>query len=261
MRACVDCGVDLPYCVWVDGKKRKLTNRTRCLACLPFGTSPLSVRYATTGSISGRTKAAIKSAKWRQRVMAETGEDPISVFRKARKRQIVNIIGGCQICKYSRLISNLAFHHMKNKQLSLSERDFQRSWDKLTPEIRKCILICNNCHGEVHAGMHLEVLDRKLAEVNLAVDKLLRDIAEDNAPTHGPPCKVCGRLCKTSNNQYCGSDCWHKAQQKADWPPDEEFLKLIQDTSMRRVARSLRVSDQAVAKHLRKVSRSNPISQ
>ena len=93
-------------------------------------------------------------ATWRQREIDKTGSDPVDVFRTGRKAYTVTALGGsCQICGYERCFRNLAFHHVISKEFEISGRSFQFSWEKLKPEILKCVLLCHNCHGEVHAGV------------------------------------------------------------------------------------------------------------
>lgn len=61
----------------------------------------------------------------------------------------------CMICGYKRCSGALDFHHRdpKHKEFGLSERGLTRSWEKIREEIEKCVLICANCHREVHAGI------------------------------------------------------------------------------------------------------------
>ena len=52
------------------------------------------------------------------------------------------------------------FHHI-NPQ----EKDFQisggtKSFESLKSELDKCILVCRNCHSEIHAGLHTDIFPR-----------------------------------------------------------------------------------------------------
>lgn len=76
--------------------------------------------------------------------------------RKRLKEMAVENKGGkCQICGYSRFIGALDFHHLdeKNKGFGLSTRGLTRSWEKIKTETEKCILVCANCHREIHGGL------------------------------------------------------------------------------------------------------------
>lgn len=71
-----------------------------------------------------------------------------------QKRRSVEYAGGCcQLCGYDTYDGALEFHH-----LDPSKKDFQvnmtlRTWKTIKEEIDKCILLCANCHREVHAGL------------------------------------------------------------------------------------------------------------
>jgi len=74
------------------------------------------------------------------------------------KKELVSIKGGkCQICGYSRCLVALDFHHIdgSTKAFELSQRDLTRRWMIIIAEAKKCLLICANCHREVHAGLVL----------------------------------------------------------------------------------------------------------
>lgn len=63
--------------------------------------------------------------------------------------------GKCEICGYGRNYSALCFHHKdsKTKEMSLdaySIRKYVNNTEKIINELNKCILLCNNCHSEVH---------------------------------------------------------------------------------------------------------------
>lgn len=68
----------------------------------------------------------------------------------------VNYKGGeCVICGYNRDIKALDFHHIDelSKEFGLSDRGMTRSWEKIKAEVEKCVLLCANCHREVHSGL------------------------------------------------------------------------------------------------------------
>lgn len=73
---------------------------------------------------------------------------------KKRKLRALEKFGGkCQICGYSKNIAALTFHHLNpnDKSISLDMRSFSNnSLKKLEKEINKCILLCMNCHTEIH---------------------------------------------------------------------------------------------------------------
>ena len=71
-----------------------------------------------------------------------------------RKLEAIKLKGGkCTICSYNKNYSALAFHHVEpeNKTYNLDIRKFSNTnIDSLNAELEKCILLCNNCHAELH---------------------------------------------------------------------------------------------------------------
>lgn len=64
----------------------------------------------------------------------------------------------CKICGYSKAISALSFHHIdpSKKEGSIASISIK----KLKEEVSKCILVCENCHREIHEGMHPQYIKR-----------------------------------------------------------------------------------------------------
>jgi hypothetical protein len=80
----------------------------------------------------------------------------VSKRRKHLKYLVVQEAGGkCQICGYKRYTGALEFHHLNNseKRFELSVRDLTKSWTEIIKEVHKCLLLCANCHREIHAGL------------------------------------------------------------------------------------------------------------
>ena len=62
--------------------------------------------------------------------------------------------GKCTHCGYDRCFDALEFHHVDGrKDFSISQDGLTRSWARVENELKKCILICANCHREEHAKL------------------------------------------------------------------------------------------------------------
>jgi len=77
--------------------------------------------------------------------------------RRRKLREMARASKGnkCAICGYNKCQRVLSFHHINpsKKEFDLSSRGLTRSWKKIEEEIKKCILLCANCHMEVHDGI------------------------------------------------------------------------------------------------------------
>ena len=87
---------------------------------------------------------------------AESIKKAVDKRRKKIKEMAVVYKGGkCNICGYFRYIGALEFHHIdeRKKSFGLSMDGLTRSWERTRRELDKCILVCSNCHKEIHAGL------------------------------------------------------------------------------------------------------------
>lgn len=74
----------------------------------------------------------------------------MTATKKDLKEAAVRFLGGeCAMCGYKRSNAALHFHH-----LNPHEKDFNISsksnWYDIHIELKKCILLCANCHAEAH---------------------------------------------------------------------------------------------------------------
>ena len=68
------------------------------------------------------------------------------------KNKLVEYKGGkCEKCGYNRCIDALEFHHKDPNQKDFSIGGKSWSFEKLKNEVDKCILVCANCHREIHS--------------------------------------------------------------------------------------------------------------
>ncbi len=110
-------------------------------------------------------------------------------FKNARKRlkeRLVEYKGGkCEICGYNRCISALEFHHLdpSQKDFAICSGDV-KSYETMRKEVDKCILVCANCHREIHEKEHKEI-DRKYLEEE---KRILADIMVQRE--NGKHCKI-----------------------------------------------------------------------
>lgn len=71
-----------------------------------------------------------------------------------RKRELVFAKGGhCSLCGYRKNLAAFAFHHLDStaKDFKLNMRSLSnRKMESVLVEFHKCILVCHNCHAEIH---------------------------------------------------------------------------------------------------------------
>jgi hypothetical protein len=83
------------------------------------------------------------------------GEHARNVGRSSKLRDIVQgrKRGGCVLCGYSKCTEALEFHHVGTKDLDIGSLSGKyRSFDLVDREMKKCIVVCANCHREIHSG-------------------------------------------------------------------------------------------------------------
>lgn len=81
-----------------------------------------------------------------------------AVIRRRKKLiEMAKQLGGgrCSLCGYDRCMRALEFHHLdaSTKSFGISVEGSTRAWHRVVEEIRKCVLLCANCHREVEDGM------------------------------------------------------------------------------------------------------------
>jgi len=73
---------------------------------------------------------------------------------KEFRKELKLMLGGkCSKCGYNKCLEALDFHHDKgNKEGMISKLTKDFSKQKSLKEVKKCILLCANCHRELHAN-------------------------------------------------------------------------------------------------------------
>jgi len=73
---------------------------------------------------------------------------------KDGKKRAVDYMGGkCSVCGYDNCIRALEFHHLEpnKKSKDYNKRFKVWSFDRQKEELENCIIVCSNCHREIHS--------------------------------------------------------------------------------------------------------------
>ena len=146
MPVCKTCGTQFPSRLKINGRMRILHNRKHCLECMPFKAG--RGRAAIKGSGAGTCVLCKNPSKMSKRLCGACTQ---KIRRHRVKMAGVKMLGGkCVRCGCDRLLV-LQFHHVSNdKRFDVCSAANQR-WEILEEEIRKCELLCSNCHIEIHS--------------------------------------------------------------------------------------------------------------
>jgi hypothetical protein len=155
MPTCRNCSKVFPNRIVIDGKESNLHNRKYCIECSPYNTHNTRVLHSPELRNEGRKcvcNICGKSYIYYRRSGNTLKLCLLCYYRSKRLDFKKNKGGKCQICNYNRCTWALQFHHLdpNEKELSLSGKCMR--WDKAKLELDKCILLCSNCHAEIHSG-------------------------------------------------------------------------------------------------------------
>lgn len=87
---------------------------------------------------------------------AEYNKAAVSKRRKKLREMARQYKGNkCAICGYNKCGRALSFHHKdpSKKNFGISMNGLTRAWSKIMVELDNCVLLCSNCHMEVHDGI------------------------------------------------------------------------------------------------------------
>lgn len=164
MPVCSLCALSFPNWIIIDGVRKNLSSRKYCLDCSPFGRGNrrrLQVKLGTGKKECKECKAVfpveefpVRDRKYRYATCAactlKRFRDYSKNRHRERKEKAVQLSGGsCQVCNRSGPLCIFDFHHKTQKDATIS-RLWGRRWEAIESELRKCLLLCVNCHREIH---------------------------------------------------------------------------------------------------------------
>ena len=194
------------------------------------------------------------------------------------KNKCVEYKGGkCISCDYKTYTGALEFHHLdsEEKEFEISNRK-NYNFELIKKELDKCILLCSNCHKEIHAG-YLKYENETITEItpetlewNLSVSnkhetikkdlelilqryknkETSKDISNDYDVTPSYLLMILSEEGIKISDIPEQHDVIHP--KKGKYPSDEELSKLVWLKPSQQLAKEFGVSDVALAKHCKK---------
>lgn len=178
----------------------------------------------------------------------------VKEWRKNTKQKLIACMGSkCQICNYYKSTNALEFHHIDPSQKDFgfaSIRANPKNWGAIKEELEKCILLCSNCHREVHDNI------TKLPEQYQHFDESILQLPENIYLLKAAKttyCPVCNKL-KENSNITCSRECANKRTGIIQWDL-YDLIDMIENQKIPKVviAEQIGCSDAAVAKRYKKL--------
>lgn len=156
---------------------------------------------------------------------------------RQRKLKAIELFGGqCQRCGYDKNFAALHFHHKSDDKNGQPHMALRWKWERTIEELKKCILVCANCHAELHNPQ--DVLHPS-EPTNQAVMNLGGLQATDQ-------CKNCGT--DVYGTECCSDACAKFIRRKVTRPSASELEALIATMPLEAIGRKYGVSGVAVKK-------------
>ena len=152
----------------------------------------------------------------------------------------------CSICGYNKCMSALEFHHLNSeeKEFSLGQNT-NIATEKALKETEKCILICANCHREIHANL-IDTVNLQSSYDSIKAQQILDELSQIKTKTI-IYCVDCGAIISEAKAERCVS-CANIAKRVCVRPDRKELKNLIRTTSFVELGRRYGVSDKAISK-------------
>lgn len=173
--------------------------------------------------------------------------------RRKLKSMIVTYMGGkCIRCGWNEHQVSLVPHHVNEskKLFSLGNDGITRSWKNIQEECKKCMLLCMNCHGIIHALRDPYYFD----ELNIPDYGDFFDESGHNGRSIFY-CIDCNKECSTkaSRCKFCSGKFNATRPQKyvINWPILEIVKDLVEIHGYTGAGHILGVTDNAVKKHIK----------
>ena len=175
----------------------------------------------------------------------------VIAFRQRRKINLIKVAGDkCCLCNYNHCIGALEFHHIDPSQKSygLAANGNCHDLEKDLAEIKKCILVCANCHREIHEGYYTQE-ELWLKQIyNEEIANELRQKKEAISTKTRFFCKQCGNEIAHNITGLCKVCILEARRVVKQRPSRAELKKLIRMYPFTEIGRMYNISDNAIRK-------------
>lgn len=101
----------------------------------------------------------VNPSKYTEEEKRKLASNSVVKFRQRVKQELIQYKGGkCSKCGYNKCSDALEFHHIDPSQKDFSISGKSLSFEVMKEEADKCILVCSNCHKEIHAELRQDLL-------------------------------------------------------------------------------------------------------
>lgn len=178
--------------------------------------------------------------------------EAVKRWRERTKARLVEAMGGkCVCCGYNRCNRALEFHHRNPNEKEFGIGNILSSvisWARIITEVKKCVLVCNNCHAEIHDG------------ITIVPEGAVGFNTEYNEYCIGKevePCSVCGNL-KPKHLNTCSRVCAAKKSGSVEWDGIDILRLKKEGKSNAEIGDMLGVTSCAVSKRLKRMKNPYP---
>ena len=178
----------------------------------------------------------------------------LQYVRSSQKRRRINLRrmcgDKCALCGQNKTPIALEFHHIKpeNKSFAINDGHSRKLIDDIA-EVEKCIMVCANCHREIHSGFYdEEELWKKQIIIEEIKQELLQTVEKRGEKNY---CIDCGQeILKHSTRCRICNQKFITARKIDQYPMSKEELKeMIRTMSFVAIGEKYHCTDNNIKKY------------